>query len=251
MSSYNLGFISDANIFEHVKKTVLQYRFQISLDDFNKNIVDPIKLTFDAKIYGKSYKEIIESECIRQIDKTNSNHIGYFHQNLFRYIGNGWDVPEQGYDVINKSKHVYVEIKNKHNTMNSAASQKTYMKMQGTILRDDKAICMLVEVIAKNSQNTIWKNSLDGESFSNDRIRRVSIDQFYAFVTGDSYAFKKLCEALPIVLDDVILEVKRGRIENSVYKELNKLSPDILKSLFLVSFEKYEGFTKSGKPHQK
>ena len=29
---------------------------------------------------------------------------------------------------------IYVEMKNKHNTMNSASSAKTYIKMQGQIL---------------------------------------------------------------------------------------------------------------------
>ena len=240
---YNLGFITDENIYNHIKETVLHYRFQISLKEFCKNIIDPIKLTFDAKIYGKSYEEIIESECIRQIDKTNTNHIGYFHQNIFKYIGSEWEVPQKGYDVVNKEKHIYVELKNKHNTMNAASSQKTYMVMQNTILRNDKATCMLVEVIAKNSQNITWGISLDGEHFSNERIRRVSIDKFYEIVTGDKLAFRKLCETLPQILDDVISDLERGDISNTVYKELETISPNILKSLFLLSFEKYDGFT--------
>ena len=129
MRDYQLGFISNENIFKHVKDTVKLYRTFIDLKSFNDNIIDPIKLTFDAKVYGKTFEEIIESECIRQIDKTNSNSIGYFHQNLFKYAGNGWEVPVTGFDVINEKQHIYAELKNKHNTMNSASSQKTYMKM--------------------------------------------------------------------------------------------------------------------------
>jgi len=86
MRHYNLGYISDRELFEHVKETVQKYRFKIDLKRFNKNLIDPIKLTFDAKIYAKSIEEIIEAEIIRQIDKSNTNHIGYFHQNIFRYI---------------------------------------------------------------------------------------------------------------------------------------------------------------------
>ncbi len=97
MRTYDLGFISDQDIFNHVKDTVLLYRRSINLREFNKNLVDPIKLTFDAKIYDKKIEEIIEAECIRQIDKSNTNHIGYFHQNLFRYIGGGWGMyPKRG-----------------------------------------------------------------------------------------------------------------------------------------------------------
>lgn len=126
--NYNLGFISDKDIFNHVKSTVLQYRRSINLKEFNKNIIDPIKLTFDSKIYGQTIAQTIESECIRQIDKTNNNRIGYFHQYLFRLAGNGWEVPANGdkggFDVLNDDLHIYVEMKNKHNTMNSAASER-------------------------------------------------------------------------------------------------------------------------------
>ncbi len=195
MQNYNLGFISNKLIFKHVKETVLRYRTFINLDEFNSNIIDPIKLTFDAKVYGKSFEEIVESECIRQIDKSNTNHIGYFHQNIFKYAGNGWEVPAKGFDVINDKLHLYVEMKNKHNTMNSSSSQATYMKMQKKLLEDCEATCMLVEVIASKSQDIPWTASVNGTRFEHKRIRRVSIDRFYEIVFGEADAFYKLCRS--------------------------------------------------------
>lgn len=106
MHTYNLGFISDSDIFQHVKNTVEQYRVAIDLAEFNQNLIDPIKLTFDAKVYGKSFEDIIESESVRQIDKSNTNQIGYFHQKLFNYAGNGWEVPSAGFDIVNKDRHI-------------------------------------------------------------------------------------------------------------------------------------------------
>lgn len=161
MRQYNLGFISDEDIYSHVKNTVESYRREITLKQFNENIVDPIKLTFDSKVYGKSVYQAIEDECFRQIDKSNTNRIGYFHQNIFRYAGNGWSVPTHGFDVENEEKHIYVELKNKHNTMNSASSQKTYMKMQAKLLDDDEATCYLVEAISKKSKDETWNITLD------------------------------------------------------------------------------------------
>lgn len=242
MRNYNLGFISDENIYNHVSETVRQYSASINLKEFNKNIIDPIKLTFDAKIYGRSMEEVVASECMRQLDKSNNNRIGYFHQNLFRFAGNGWTVPEEGFDVVNEDQHIFVEMKNKHNTMNSAASQKTYMKMQNKIVRDSRATCMLVEVIATKSQNRTWIVSVDGEQFNNDHIRRVSIDKFYEIVFGDAQAFLKLCRALPQILDDVISSIGQDINHNTVFAELTALSPDIMKSLYLLAFNKYEGF---------
>ena len=242
MQKYNLGYISDEDLFLHVKETVEKYRFKIDLKKFNKNLIDPIKLTFDSKIYAKSIEEIIESEIIRQMDKSNTNHIGYFHQNIFKYMNSAWVVPKEGFDLINEENKIYVEIKNKHNTMNSSSSQKTYIKMQGVLLQNAENRCFLVEVIAKNSQNTPWKISLDGHSHEHEYIRRISIDKFYALVTGELHAFKDLCEVLPIVLDDVVDSLEQGNIENSVFSELSEISPNLLQSLYLLSFSKYEGF---------
>lgn len=240
-SKYELGFISDDDIFSHVRETVGKYRFKIDLQDFNRNLVDPIKLTFDSKVYGRTIEQIIESEALRQIDKSNTNHIGYFHQNIFKYF-EGWNIPSSGFDVVNESEKIFVEIKNKHNTMNSASAQKTYMRMQNKILRDDEATCYLLEVIAKASQDIAWKVSVDSESMSNKNIRRISVDKFYEIVTGEKAAFERLCNALPSVIEDVVSVAGRGHVVNSVFDELFTISPHILKSLYLLAFQRYQGF---------
>ncbi len=238
MKDYKLGFISSEDIYRHVRETVELYRDHINLEEFNSNIIDPIKLTFDAKVYGKDFKEVVMDECLRQIDKSNTNRIGTFHQNLFKYAGNGWEVPTSGFDIVNEERHIYAELKNKHNTMNSGSSNTVYMNMQNKILHDDKATCMLVEVIASRSQDVKWYF----KKFSHEKIRRVSIDKFYGIVFGDETAFFKLCRALPDILDDVVHDTQKGAIGNSVYEELYQLSPDVMKSLYLLAFDTYDGF---------
>lgn len=246
MSKYNLGFVTDEQIFNHVKETVQKYRYEINLASFNKNLIDPIKLTFDSKVYSQTIQETVEAECIRQIDKTNSNHIGYFHQNMFHLAGNGWEVPKNGadggFDVTNHERHIFCEVKNKHNTMNSAAAQKTYLKMQKKLLEDDKATCYLVEAIAKKSQDIPWTVTVDGKQFAHQKIRRISMDKFYEIVFGQKDAFFKLCKALPEIIDDVIKSGEIAESQNTVFDELKKISPDIMKSLYLLSFKTYEGF---------
>jgi len=243
MRDYNLGFISNEDIYNHVKETVNKYRFSIDLAKFSKNLVDPIKLTFDTRVYRKNIEFVIESEVLRQIDKSNTNYIGYFHQNIFRYFGHGWEVPAHGYDIINTERMYFVEMKNKHNTMNSSSAQKTYMRMQSTLLSNSKATCLLVEVIARRSQNVMWKMSLDGQPVSNKRIRRVSIDKFYELVTGNKFAFKELCEKLPLIIQDVVEDSNFEAESNSVFTELRAIDPNLLKSIYLLSFREYEGFS--------
>ncbi len=70
----------------------------------------------------------------------------------------------------------------------------------------------------------------------------MSIDKFYEIVTGDKNSFKNLCEKLPKVIEDVVKLQKSEVVSNTVFEELTNISPNILKSLYLLAFENYEGF---------
>lgn len=164
---------------------------------------------------------------------------------MFNYIQN-CTVPEHGFDIIYKpsnKKTIYVEMKNKHNTMNSDSSQKIYIQMQNQILKDNNCECYLVECIAKHSQNIVWKISINGEKVNDERIRRVSIDKFYEIVTGEKDAFYKICMALPEIIDEVINENTSYSVEkDTVLSELQQTNPNILKALYILAFKEYEGF---------
>ena len=106
MRMWNLNFITREDLKNHIKNTISTYEKTldgIDLSKFNSNIVDPIKMVFDSKVYRKSFEEVIKDELVRQRDKTNSNAIGYFHQNMFKYIKD-CEVPQEGFDVIYKKK---------------------------------------------------------------------------------------------------------------------------------------------------
>ena len=183
MKEYNLGFVSDEEIYNHVKSTVLQYRRSINLKEFNKNIIDPIKLTFDSKIYGQTMAQTIESECIRQIDKTNNNRIGYFHQYLFKLAGKGWEVPANGdkggFDVLNDDLHIYVEMKNKPSKMKHSAKRALAIKAYDKLLHDKNAIVMIVDMQNHSGTNVPWIIRMDDNSYANERLRLVSTDKFF------------------------------------------------------------------------
>lgn len=245
---WELGFILREELKQHIKATIKTYAAtlkSIDLKKFNKNIIDPIKLTFDSKVYKKSLENSITDEISRQRDKTNSNAIGYFHQNIFKYINN-CEVPTKGFDVIfkqNVNTTWFVEIKNKHNTMNSKSSQSTYLKLLAQISKSNEYKCALVEVIAKKSQDIVWKIPIDSEQYKNERIKRISIDRFYTMVTGDNAAFKKLCGVLPVLIDEIIDENDNYSVEiDTVLIELRGYNPDLLKALYKLAFNTYESF---------
>lgn len=258
---WELDFISEKDFYYHVQNTINQYGEKLKpydLKKFNNNIVDPIKLMFDKMVYNMSYEEIIRNEIFRQRDKANNNDIGYFHQSIFKYI-EGCTVPDSGWDVIfrkddgieinecGKVKTVYVEMKNKHNTMNSASSSKTYMKMQGQLLRDDDCVCCLVEAIAKRSQNITWSVSVDGVKQKHKRIRRVSMDEFYSLVTGNEDSFYRMCMVLPTVIQDVLFNSDSVSVPNdTVVEELKNIAEkkngSLMLALYMLGFGSYKGF---------
>lgn len=255
-----MNFISDENLKKHIAETIKNYGENLQTFDvkkFNSNIVDPIKLIFYKNVYGATWEEIIKSEIFRQRDKSNNNSIGYFHQKIFQYI-EGCTIPKVGWDIIfekaggieledcGKVGKIFVEMKNKHNTMNSAAGSKTYMKMQGQLLSDDDCACFLVEVIAKKSQNKVWEISLDGHRQKHRRIRKVSIDEFYKIVTGEEDAFYQLCMILPKKIEEVISDFKDLNIpHDTVFAELkNNSSTNFELALYMLGFKTYLGFKK-------
>lgn len=258
---WELSFISEQDFRHHIQDTIQHYGEKLAPYDlrrFNSNIVDPIKLIFDKTVYQYSWDEIIKNEIFRQRDKSNNNDIGYFHQRIFQYM-NGCTVPQAGWDVIlskdsrinvsecGSVKTIYVEMKNKHNTMNSASSAKTYMKMQGQLLSDDDCACFLVEAIAKKSQNIAWSVSVDGAKQKHRRIRRVSMDEFYKTVTGQADAFYKMCMVLPSVIQEVVATANNIEIpHDTVIEELQHMADNkggsFALALYMLGFESYIGF---------
>jgi len=131
--------------------------------------------------------------------------------------------------------------------MNSSASGKTYMKMQGQLLSDDDCACFLVEVIAKRSQNITWAVSIDGAKQKHRRIRRVSIDEFYNLVTGLDDAFYRMCLILPSVIEKVVDSSNNIIVpKDSVIDELKRLATrkngSFALALYMLGFDSYHGF---------
>ena len=52
---WDIDFISEDNFRKHVKETIEKYGEKlkpVDLKQFNKNIVDPVKMLFDKNVYG-------------------------------------------------------------------------------------------------------------------------------------------------------------------------------------------------------
>lgn len=169
----------------------------------------------------------------------------------------GWDVIFENADSIEipsagTVSRVYVEMKNKHNTMNSASAGKTFIKMQNQLLTDDDCACFLVEAIAQHSQNIKWETTVDKHKVGHKLIRRVSLDKFYTLVTGQEDAFYQMCMVLPEVIKKAVDELGNSIVPNdTVIEELKELSKQynfesedlsIAMAVYMLGFGSYNGF---------
>lgn len=267
---WDLTFISEEDFRSHVALTIEKYGEKLNsfdLKKFNKNMIDPVKLIFDKTVYRTTWDAIINNEIFRQRDKSNNNDIGYFHQRIFQYIDKcrvpdngkegGWDIIYENVDGVvlpdgSVVKRIYIEMKNKHNTMNSASAQATFIKMQNQLLKDDSCACFLVEAIAQKSQNIKWETTINKQKVGHRLIRRVSIDQFYGLVTGQTDAFYQMCRALPKTIQSVVDRMDAISIpHDTVIEEIKTLAKEfdlesedlsIAMAVYMLGFKTYIGF---------
>lgn len=124
--------------------------------------------------------------------------------------------------------------------------------MQGQILEDDDCACFLVEAIAKKSQNIKWTTKVDGKNVQHRLIRRVSMDQFYAILTGEEDAFYKMCMALPGIVNSVVNEEGSVSVpHDTAIQELRNIAAlytgqtedsAMAMAVYMLGFNTYMGF---------
>lgn len=111
----------------------------------------------------------------------------------------------------------------------------------------------MVEAIAQKSQNIKWETTVDGRHVSHKRIRRVSLDQFYAITTGEQDAFYQMCMVLPEVIERVVKQDGNVKVpHDTVLQELKNIanmsgkeSQDLAMAVavYMLGFNSYLGFS--------
>jgi hypothetical protein len=253
MKNKYVNFISD----EHLLKCVgnlhdayLKSKNNITKNNFYSNKVDTIKLTFDAKFNEIEEESLIQSEILRQIDKSINNSIGTFHEQILGGI-KGFEVGNlSGFDIRATDDTLFADIKNKHNTMNSSSAESLFQKLARYADDYKKAKCYWVQILAKNSFNELWKGEINGKEYSHSRVFKISGDQFYALLSGQQDALLQLYKALPKAIKDYLNSIEPGNLlaENSaideIKAEIETSKRSILDQITFENYSYYLGFDK-------
>jgi len=253
MANNYLSYISDEHLIRcigNLHQSYLRAKNEITKRKFFKNKIDTIKLTFDAKFNDIEEEDLIESEILRQIDKSINNSIGTFHEQILGGV-DGFEAGYlSGYDIKAKDNSLFADIKNKHNTMNSSSAESLYQKLQRYADDNKQAKCYWVQIWAKSSFNERWSGDINGKQYNHTRVFKISGDKFYELLTGQEDALYQLYKSLPKAIDEYLtsLENQGDIIEHSVLdeikKEITESNRSVLDQITFDNYKYYMGFSK-------
>lgn len=253
MKNKYVNFISDEhflNCIGNLHNSYLKAKNNITKKNFYSNKVDTIKLTFDSKFNDIDEEKLIQSEILRQIDKSINNSIGTFHEQILGGI-KGFEAGNlSGYDIKAKDNTLFADIKNKHNTMNSSAAEALFQKLKRYADDYKQAKCYWVQILAKGSFYELWSGDINGKEYSHSRVYKISGDQFYALLSGKQDAMFQLYKALPIAIKDYLKSVEESEeiAENSALEEIKSKTKTskrtVLNQITFENYSYYLGFDK-------
>lgn len=154
-----LNFISDDDLINECRLLLKKARArQIAAEkDIEKNVVDPFSYVFESVVYDETFEEWKKNETRRQVQKTLSNALGDFHQNILGKC-NGWENLKQQdvFDLRHTENKIIAEVKNKHNTIKASDRCHNYDAFENTIQRKDSRYrgytAYLVEVVPNKAR---------------------------------------------------------------------------------------------------
>lgn len=203
MENKYVNFISDEHLLKcvaNLHKAYLKAKNNVSKKSFYSNKVDTIKLIFDSKFNDIDEESLIQSEILRQIDKSINNSIGTFHEQILGGI-EGYEVGIlSGYDVKATDDSLFADIileelpeKYEEFAFNRLAERAKFSK---------DSMCYLVILNSENSFCEKWIISKSESTISHKKVFKISGDRFYALLSGQKNALSQLYEAIPMVIDD-------------------------------------------------
>ena len=203
-----VDFVSDEHFLKCVKWVCESYPVksdvQLDIKKFKRNMIDPFKMLFDIINSKISAEDWIKSEARRQADKSINNRIGEFHQKLLGGV-DGWEDVGKGHplgiDLAKKDDKIFIELKNKHNTVKGDDLKNVFDKLKKVADRHPDAIVYYAYIVPEkaSSGELIWKTS---QREPNSHIHKAWGSKVYEIVTGDKSALEKTWKALPHSIND-------------------------------------------------
>ena len=192
--------------------------------DYTKTKIDEIKKESDKIAYNLTDEQWKKFDSDRLRDKQINNKIGELHEYLLQncndYCKSNLVDKSLKIDIMKKDNTVFLEIKNKYNTMNSAAKNDTIEKLKKIKEKYPDAICGIGII---NGSNHIKKICEKPEIFE------YSGEELFKLVFNDSNYYTIVKDCIVNCLKDWINEyktkeeTKEETISEQIYSIINTL----------------------------
>ncbi len=201
-------FVSDQHFLACVRYVCEGYPKEcksFEIEQLQRNALDPFKMLFDIANQKIVLDAWISNEKVRQADKTLNNRIGEFHQKLLGGV-NGWTDLGTGdktkVDLKRLDNSVFIELKNKFNTVNYDSKSKVREKLEKMARTYPNATVYWAYILDRRGSSTdqVWVCN----NKRNPRIRCITGKKVYALVTGKPNALDEVWQALPRAIEDVL-----------------------------------------------
>jgi len=121
-------------------------------------------------------------------------------------------------DLKTKDDSIFIELKNKWNTMNSDAMDKCRDKLEKALKDHPKATVYWAFILSKNgdSGEDIW---IKKGRVTNNNIKRIWGSKVYELITKDPKSLEKTWDALPNAINDYLrlkhdfIKLKKRKIQ--------------------------------------
>lgn len=223
--NYNIKFIKQERLYKICENIIkrLKKTSKSEEKDLHKNILDPFSALFDASYNNISITQWLNSEKIRQVQKSLQNEIGTFHQEILGSI-EGWKNLERGsvIDLVNDEKKIIAEIKNKFNTTKGNHKIAIYDDLDCLLKENYKGYtAYYVAILAKKELTrsfTPSDNKTKKQRPYNKKIIEIDGKSFYKIVTGDDDAIYKIYKMIPNILSEILKNDKTKIISDPLFE---------------------------------
>jgi hypothetical protein len=212
MTNQYVDFVSDEHFLKCVKwvcDAYLDPSLKLDKTWLQRNGVDPFKMIFDMVVRNRNFESLMEQEKSRQYDKKSGGRIGDFHQKLLGGV-KGWvDLgvgDESKVDLKKEDNTIFIELKNKYNTVNSDSLNSVRRKLEKITKDFPNSIAYWAFVIEKNgtSGESEWIYLGD----NNPKLKKIWGSKLYELITGKPDALERTWIALPIAIKDILKDSK-------------------------------------------
>ncbi len=189
-----------------------------SLHDMQDQVIDPLGVLVHCSIELGSKELWLEFEKKRRSDKSLTNAIGIFHENVLASLPE-WEHATGGFDVFSHKRRIIAEIKNKHNTLNANVSKTLHRLFTEHRKEHSSDTVYLVTIIPKKGRvNEPWVPTVRGsvQYTADENIRIIDGASFYDLATQEE---DSLHQVYKIVSEHAINDGKVFQLIEDLYSD--------------------------------